>query len=365
MTEKCENICDNDDLVKLIDKALVFEARNKVKYSTLLTIIKDQETKKLLQQICKDEERHYNLLKRIYFKLSEVHANTPQYEEIYQGSLEELIKNRMSEELDGVALYKRIHSTLTDNSSKNMINQIVENEERHAAQILSIISKSEMHYNRVIPQRVPANITTKEVKDKKENIDVDLKIPVIWGLSNTTVQNQINNSIEQDIMEFKIQLESAADEYSKFAKQQNKKFIPFIASTNYIVTYNKNNILSISIIYHEYINGRNVYIKTSYNFDTNTGKSLSIGDLFKSGAPYSKLISDEIVKQLQMNKQSYLAGAAQEFKGIAEDQPFYLEDGNIAVYFGFHQLAPNASDIPIIKVPMAKFKNEISTTYFK
>jgi hypothetical protein len=202
-------------------------------------------------------------------------------------------------------------------------------------------------------------VTTKETKYENPNIQVDLKIPEIHGISNINVEKSINNSILSDVMEFKNEMELAAKENADKATADGKKFIPYRISAIYELTYNKNNIISISMVYHEYVNGLNRYIKVPYNFDVVTGKSLSLKDLFIPGVDYRSLINKEIRAQLIRNKEKYFPETIEKFKGIAEDQPFYLQNEYLVIFFGFNEIAPIEAEIPVFKIPLSHFPNSI------
>lgn len=205
--------------------------------------------------------------------------------------------------------------------------------------------------------------TTKEIKTSKKFIIEDIRIPVLKGIVNVEIQKQINKSIEGDIMEFKRQLEEAAEEYGTKAEKEGKEFKPYSVSTNYNITYNKNNTLSISILYYEFIGGRHTYIRSTYNFDLNTGKSIGLEDLFKSGINYIDIINKQIKNQLSTNTNLYPPGTAENFKGISRDQPFYLEDKDLVLFFGFNQIAPSVSEIPIIRIPYSSLKNQLKPIF--
>lgn len=205
--------------------------------------------------------------------------------------------------------------------------------------------------------------SSNDINVKNRYIEANLKIPTLQGIPNISIQNNINNSIQGDIMEFKNQMEEAAREYGSEAEKLGKKFVPYKISNNYAITYNKNNILSLSVIYYEFIGGRNYYIRATYNFDVNTGKSLSLEDLFKPGVPYKGLINSEIRKQLIMNKDKYSPDAVKNFKGIKEDQPFYLEGNNIVLFFGFNEIAPTVAEIPVIKIPFSAFRDKLKPIF--
>jgi hypothetical protein len=207
-------------------------------------------------------------------------------------------------------------------------------------------------YRSNIPEN-PVTFTTKEVQTNTATITLDLKIPVMQGLSATAIQNNINKEVEQDILEFKREMEEAASDSAAQAKKKGETFKPYIASNIYSITYNKASILSMNILYHEFLRGRHSYIKVPYNYSLATGKSLSIADLFQEGSNYKEAINLQIKQQLQANSIKYFPGTTEQFKGIAEDQPFYLEDGHLVIFFGFHQIAPTESQLPIFKIPFS------------
>ena len=209
----------------------------------------------------------------------------------------------------------------------------------------------------------PIKIITKEVIYSNEYIKGNLKYPEIEGIENQQIQDFINNSIKNDIMEFKDQMNVAAKETAEEARRQGREFIPFVISCIYEVTYNKNNIISISIIYHELINGIHSYIKVSYNFNLKTGEPLSLKDLFKEGVDYQSVIDKAIRQELALNEERYFPDTLENFKGIARDQPFYIENGDIVIYFGFHEIAPVASQIPVIKIPFYLLSNYVKPMY--
>ncbi|WP_163193813.1 DUF3298 and DUF4163 domain-containing protein [Clostridium thermarum] len=205
----------------------------------------------------------------------------------------------------------------------------------------------------------PINVVTKNIKTSNEKIKVELRIPIIQGSITPNILKHINSNFENDIMEFNSQMEQAADENAQAAKAANKKIDPYRISNIYAVTYNKNNIISVSLIYEQYINGRSYYIRTTYNYDINTGKSLSVADLFKPGVNGKALINTEIVKELGTNPQNYFPGAIQSFKGIADDQPFYIDGQDLVLFFRFNEIAPVASEIPVIRIPLSRFGDSI------
>jgi hypothetical protein len=212
---------------------------------------------------------------------------------------------------------------------------------------------------RAMAQPRPVTVTTKEIRSQNPGLQVDLKMPEIRGILNKNVERTINNSIQSDVIEFRRQMEEAAKENVEKSTAAGRRVVPYVVSAVYELTYNKHNIMSLSMVYNELINGRHSYIKVPYNFDTVTGGSLSLKDLFRPGVDYRSLINKEVRRQLLQNREKYFPGTAENFKGVAEDQPFYLQNGHLVVFFGFHEIAPTEAGLPVFRIPLSNFRNEI------
>jgi hypothetical protein len=210
---------------------------------------------------------------------------------------------------------------------------------------------------------LPLSVNTKEIRLSNNKIDEYLRIPVYTGKISPEIIENINNNFYNDIMEFKTEIEkSAEDNWSKM-KSEGKAPIPFQVSNIYNTTYNNNGILSTTLLYQEFINGINNFIKTSYNYDLSTGKSLSLKDLFLNNVNYKEVLDSIIRNQLAINPQDYFPNSLKNFKGISMDQPFYLDDGNLVVFFGFNEIAPISSNIPTIKIPLSEIKGYLKPKY--
>lgn len=203
----------------------------------------------------------------------------------------------------------------------------------------------------------PLTVTTKNISSENNKIHEALQIPVFQGQINPRILQYINNNIKNDILEFKNEMENAANEYSQSLAKQGKPFSPFEISNTYLVTYNKNNVLSISIIYQQYIGGRSSYIRTTYNYDLNSGESMPLRSLFKQGVDYRATLNKLITKKINENKQLYPSISSKQFKGIAEDQPYYLDNNNLVIFFRFNEIAPAASEIPVIRIPLSELSD--------
>lgn len=195
------------------------------------------------------------------------------------------------------------------------------------------------------------NVITDEINSQTPNIREYLKVPVLQGNIDAKILDNINSNVRNDILEFKNELELAADETAKEKKAAGISFSPFEISNNYLLTYNKNGLLSISLVFQELIDGKNSYIRTSYNYDLKTGESMPLESLFKPQSDYINILNKEILNQVKDNPSDYSSYTVSNFKGITKDQPYYLDNKNLNLFFGFNQISPTVSEIALIKIP--------------
>lgn len=213
----------------------------------------------------------------------------------------------------------------------------------------------------VVTTIAPVTITTQEIKQDKTNIAIDLKIPVISGMKNQTIQSEINWQLVEDAKNFASQIEKQADEEIPQMKKSGLVVDRYAARTSYKVTYNQNGLLSIPIMFMQYTGGAHgLEVKRAYNFDLTNGKNLTLEDLFKPGTDYKGIINAEIRKQIQANPGKYFSGQ-NGFQGIKDDQSYFLSGNALVIYFQEYEIAPYAAGCPEFKIPFTLFGNGLKT----
>ncbi|GBF34796.1 hypothetical protein DCCM_3916 [Desulfocucumis palustris] len=195
-------------------------------------------------------------------------------------------------------------------------------------------------------------VETQKVQEKSEAIEVSLQIPVISGLRDTSLQTELNDTFAQKALELKKNLEAQAREDQK---NQGELFHTYSVVTSFTVPYNKNGLLSINVEYGTYTGGAHgMTYRETLNIDTESGKKLQIGDFFKPDENYRMLVTQEIKKQIEANRDMYFPDALDTLKPIEQDQPFYIGgDDHIVVYYGLYEIAPFAAGMPEFKIPAA------------
>jgi len=212
--------------------------------------------------------------------------------------------------------------------------------------------KSSSWFNKTI------NVDSKAVKKKTSYFSMDVNIPVVKGLKNGSFEKQLNSEIENKILSFGSKLEQDGKEYEKLAKEKGFPVHPYELIVDYKVQYNKNNLLSYTMDVYYYTGGAHgMTERYAYNIDNKASKVLMLQDLFKKDYNYKEVINNEVMEEIKESPEgTYFSN---EFKTISDNQPFYLTDKGIIVYFGLYEIAPYVSGIPEFTIPAELFKDNL------
>lgn len=188
----------------------------------------------------------------------------------------------------------------------------------------------------------------------KENI----KIPYIKSINKNNEAEKINKYIENNILPSIKEAEEVADEY--FKGKNEKPYYPYEVRYDYKVTKNTEKVVSLSSDYYEYLGGAHGRtVRLSYTIDYNNVKILSLKDLFNLSYDYKKVINNEIERQIKVKSaqdEYFFFDNGANFKGVTENQDYYLEDNYLIIYFQEYELAPYAAGIVEFKIPISIFK---------
>ncbi|MDD2421460.1 MAG: DUF4163 domain-containing protein, partial [Heliobacteriaceae bacterium] len=185
-------------------------------------------------------------------------------------------------------------------------------------------------------------IKTKKVKSESETLAVDLEIPVLTGLPDQTVQAAINAAWEEEATKFKEEVASGLEEYIEAAKKQGFPIHQYQAYTRFQVgDHHSDGVLSLYVDYYQYTGGAHGQTaRRAYNLDPETGQNLTIGDFFRDHPNSREIINQFIRQEIAANPGDYFPQPETGFAGVADDQGYYLQAGNLVVYFGQYEIAP-------------------------
>nr|WP_235941594.1 DUF3298 domain-containing protein [Paenibacillus puerhi] len=94
--------------------------------------------------------------------------------------------------------------------------------------------------------------------------------------------------------------------------------------------------------------------------DLRTGQFYALSDLFKPGSDYVKVLSEIIGRQIK-NDPQYDYVFPDSYKGIAPNQPFYVKEEALYVYFNPYDIAPYVAGFPTFRIPYAEIMPIIAT----
>ena len=113
----------------------------------------------------------------------------------------------------------------------------------------------------------------------------------------------------------------------------------------------------------------NEYYKT-FTFDTISGQSLAIGDIFQPNSNYLQLLSTRVRADLPSIINNLQAGAADTAtinvgtQPIIEDfQSWYIDDANLVIVFAPYQVGPYSIGTVLDTIPLRAFTNVLKPAY--
>lgn len=144
--------------------------------------------------------------------------------------------------------------------------------------------------------------------------------PHVFGLQNQNAEQQINRKIIELVQSLINQ---------QFRDQGHTSFDHMIGT--FEIKTNERNVLSLTVsnyaIAKSAANG--LTIMKSLTFDTETGKSYSLKELFRPNSDYVKVLSQLVKEQIESRDIPTL----DTFQGIKPDQDYYIADKALVLYF--------------------------------
>ncbi|MCC0682950.1 DUF3298 and DUF4163 domain-containing protein [Clostridioides sp. ZZV15-6383] len=206
-----------------------------------------------------------------------------------------------------------------------------------------------------------STIGSKTIVKNDEYLESTINMPVITN-SNKIVERSTNDKIKNDIFEFYNKSYKEAKQYLKDNPDEENKFV---ANVDFELKKNIDSALSIKVRYYTYSGGAHGFYKDiAYNVDMRTGKFLELMDLFKDNTKYKEVIDEEIKRQIaELEKKDEENIGIYNFKGIKENQNFYLQDENLVIYFDLYDITPYAAGIPEFSIDKKLISSMLKPEY--
>lgn len=186
-------------------------------------------------------------------------------------------------------------------------------------------------------------LTFRSYQTEEEDLKISVEIPTIEMISED--MNGLEQSVNEEIL-------ALCEQYAQAAKTRAEEYRQAFLDTGgteeewaahnieikvwYEVKSQTDEYLSLAIIGTE--NWSSAYSETKYyNFDLKEGKLVTLQDIL--GDEYQQIANESIQNQMKENSEIYW----DDFEGIQEDTPFYLnESGNPVIVFEKYEIAPGS-----------------------
>lgn len=202
-------------------------------------------------------------------------------------------------------------------------------------------------------------INTEVIEKNNEYLKSKLEIPVITS-SNKEISNEVNTKIKNDILSYYNESLKEAENFQEDFETNNN----FVANVSYEIKKNTERFISLNIYRYKYSGGAHgTYEYIPYNIDMINGKFLKLDDLFKDGEDYKGTINKEIEKEVKKLEKEQNAEGVYDFKGIKDNQKFYISNDNLIIFFDLYEIAPYAAGIPEFTINVNLLNDYIKDNY--
>lgn len=197
--------------------------------------------------------------------------------------------------------------------------------------------------------------------EKKDNLSVyNLNYPIIKSENKKDIISHINKRILEDIVSFKSAVEDIINTLSSKSNHLS------CVNTDYVITYNYNNIISIPIEFSQLDGLYNISYINSYNYDINLEKEIKLDDLFNPKIDYTEIITKkieskikELSKELSVDKYIVVLDYLKDII-LCDNPTFYISKDSVVICFSSYELDPTIPDISTFKISFEEDKEYLS-----
>lgn len=232
-----------------------------------------------------------------------------------------------------------------------------------AANITSLIIIGSMLYTAypqkmciscIIQRENKFTLGEKSISKSLDYFKEDIKIPQVLDGNDEKKINIINDAINNAILPKAEEAEKTSKEYFGMEGQEKPRF-PFEVYSRYTIGMDNKSLVSLYNDYYEYLGGAHgMTTRSSYTIDKEKEKLLTLKELFVQGYSYSDIINKSIKEEIEKHPSDYFDSGS-EFKGISENQSFYIDGNNLVIYYQLYDIAPYVFGIPEFKIPLKVF----------
>lgn len=197
-------------------------------------------------------------------------------------------------------------------------------------------------------QKIPLNNSPYMVIENKykPNKDYLVYYPQVNGMSNADIQQKVNQYLK---------------DFSGVKPISPMKQLDSSYTGDFEVSFFQRDLLVVEKTGYDYPFGaaHGMPLKRYTHINLKTGDVYQLKDLFKPGSQYINVLSEIIGSQIKNNKE-YSYVFPDRYTGIREDQPFFIGEDVLNVYFNPYEIAPYVAGFPTFSVSFEEMKNIIN-----
>ncbi|WP_379144748.1 WG repeat-containing protein [Paenibacillus sp. sgz500992] len=199
--------------------------------------------------------------------------------------------------------------------------------------------------NGVITLRPPYSVLEKKYKPNRDYL---VYYPVIEGIANSEVSREVNDKLRSLSLAEGAGTSEGTQDYSY--------------TGDFAVSFFRKNLLVLELSGYKYPFGaaHGMPTRIYVHINLRNGKFYALRDLFKPGSKYVAKLSAIVGKQIA-NDPQYSYVFPDTYKGITADQPFFVDEEALYLYFAPYEIAPYAAGFPTFRIPYAEIMGLIST----
>ncbi|MDR5658945.1 WG repeat-containing protein [Serpentinicella sp. ANB-PHB4] len=231
--------------------------------------------------------------------------------------------------------------TLDASCSMRMLQDLIEVNKNNELFYIDKKGRTIYRPNNIITLTKQYEIEIKEYVPKK---NYTVNYPYIRGIEDKTIKNYVNDCLEK--MSFVNSYEQPLSKNTSY-------------SGGFTVGYYKKNLVSLKLWGYDYpVDAAHGIPSQMYaHTDLETGRFYKLKDLF-IGRSYMRILSEIIRKQIlaSENEKEYWID---EYKGIKENQSFFITENSLKICFGVYEIGPYALGFPSFEIPFNDIMNII------
>lgn len=129
-----------NNVLNLILEAMKDERHDRIKYKRMMEISNTEKIRKQIEFAYKDEGKHYEMFKEIFYELSGRAPEVSNPEVERYNSLLDAVESSINGELGAVELYRKIFSMLPTTKLRDKLFEIITDEQEHATRFVYLYS---------------------------------------------------------------------------------------------------------------------------------------------------------------------------------------------------------------------------------